>query len=339
MEVNAGEGSSQGLNAKTGQPGSKGKGTELDEWIERLLDSKPLLERDVERLCKMAKVIFAEEPNIVEVKTPVTVCGDIHGQYKDLLRIFQMGGSVPETNYLFLGDYVDRGKNSVATISLLVALKVRHKHRITMLRGNHESRQISRNFGFYNECMKRYKNANVWTHFTQLFDFFPISALIDGSIFCLHGGLSPSISTLDEVRNIKRDMEVPLCGPFHELLWTDPGNNLGWGKNLERGENALAFGADITEKFTTDNGLSLIARAHQVKMEGYEFTHQDKLVTVFSAPNYCKVRNKAAFIKFAGDYRSVKQFTAVGALEEVEIDLTSQFKCDDLIMQLSSIVI
>ncbi|XP_016334431.1 serine/threonine-protein phosphatase 2A catalytic subunit beta isoform-like [Sinocyclocheilus anshuiensis] len=125
------------------------------------------------------------------------------------MELFRIGGKSPDTNYLFMGDYVDRGYYSVETVSLLVALKVRYPERITILRGNHESRQITQVYGFYDECLRKYGNANVWKYFTDLFDYLPLTALVDGQIFCLHGGLSPSIDTLDHIRALDRLQEVP----------------------------------------------------------------------------------------------------------------------------------
>lgn len=136
------------------------------------------------------------------------MCGDVHGQFHDLMELFRIGGRSPDTNYLFMGDYVDRGYYSVETVTLLVALKVRYKERITILRGNHESRQITQVYGFYDECLRKYGNAHVWKYFTDLFDYLPLTALVDGQIFCLHGGLSPSIDTLDHIRALDRLQEV-----------------------------------------------------------------------------------------------------------------------------------
>ncbi|XP_019242151.1 PREDICTED: serine/threonine-protein phosphatase PP2A catalytic subunit-like [Nicotiana attenuata] len=150
----------------------------LDEQIAQLMQCKPLSEQEVRGLCEKAKEILMEESNVQPVKSPVTICGDIHGQFHDLAELFRIGGKCPDTNYLFMGDYVDRGYYSVETVTLLVALKVRYPQRITILRGNHESRQITQVYGFYDECLRKYGNANVWKTFTDLFDYFPLTALV-----------------------------------------------------------------------------------------------------------------------------------------------------------------
>ena len=178
------------------------------------------------------------------------------------------------------GDYVDRGYYSVETVTLLVALKIRYPQRITILRGNHESRQITQVYGFYDECLRKYGNANVWKFFTDLFDYLPLTALIDNQIFCLHGGLSPSIDTLDNIRALDRIQEVPHEGPMCDLLWSDPDDRCGWGIS-PRGAG-YTFGQDISEAFNHNNGLTLIARAHQLVMEGYNWSQDRNVVTIFS---------------------------------------------------------
>lgn len=280
------------MDAITKLPDTK----EVDDWLESLYDCKQLSEAQVKSLCEKAKEIFAQESNVVEVKSPVTVCGDVHGQFHDLMELFRIGGKPPDTNYLFMGDYVDRGYYSLETVSLLVAIKVRYRHRITILRGNHESRQITQVYGFYDECLRKYGNANVWKYFTDLFDYFPLTALIDGRVFCLHGGLSPSIDTLDHVRALDRIQEYPNEGPMPDLLWSDPDERVGWGVSA-RGIG-YTFGEDISETFNHRNGLSFIARAHQLVMEGYNWCHEKNVVTIFSAPNYCyRCGNQAALME------------------------------------------
>jgi len=268
----------------------------VDGWISQLLACKHLSEADVFELCTKAREVLSVESNVQPVRCPVTVCGDIHGQFHDLIELFRIGGWPPHTNYLFMGDYVDRGYNSVETVSLLVALKLRYRDRITILRGNHESRQITQVYGFYDECLRKYGNANVWKYFTDLFDYLPLTALIEKQIFCLHGGLSPSIDSLSNILEHDRVQEVPHEGPMCDLLWSDPDDRCGWGIS-PRGAG-YTFGQDISEQFNHHNGLTLVARAHQLVMEGYNWCHDKNVVTIFSAPNYCyRCGNQAAIME------------------------------------------
>lgn len=268
----------------------------LDKHISQLMEREKLAEEDVKQLCEKAKEILAEESNVQPVPCPVTICGDVHGQFYDLLELFRIGGKLPDTNYLFTGDYVDRGYYSLETVTLLVCLKVRFRDRITILRGNHESRQITQVYGFYDECLRKYGNANVWKYFTDLFDYLPMTALVAGKIFCLHGGLSPSLDTLDQARALDRVQEVPHEGPMCDLVWSDPDDRSGWGIS-PRGAG-YTFGQDVTESFNHHNNLDLVSRAHQLVMEGYQWAHNRGIVTIFSAPNYCyRCGNLAAIME------------------------------------------
>lgn len=147
------------------------------------------------------------ESNVVHILAPVTVVGDIHGQFFDMLEIFKIGGYCPDTNYLFLGDYVDRGLFSVETISLLVCLKLRYPNRVHLIRGNHESRGVTQSYGFYTECARKYGNANVWHHFTDMFDYLTLSVVINDDIFCVHGGELDLQYAPGDLRGFVTDME------------------------------------------------------------------------------------------------------------------------------------
>ncbi len=174
----------------------------LDRIIEELKNYKLPPEGEVKTLCQKARLLLVEEYNVVKVDAPVTICGDIHGQFFDLLKLFSIGGNSPDTNYLFLGDFVDRGYSSLETFILLMALKVRYPDRITFLRGNHESRQITQVYGFYDECLRKYGSPTIWRECTEVFDYLALACTIDNRIFCVHGGLSPTIDNIDKVHEL-----------------------------------------------------------------------------------------------------------------------------------------
>lgn len=259
--------------------------SDLDRQIEQLKRCEIIKEAEVKELCQKAMEILMEESNVQRVDAPVTICGDIHGQFYDLKELFKVGDDCPDTNYLFLGDFVDRGFYSVETFLLLLALKVRYPDRITLIRGNHESRQITQVYGFYDECLKKYGSVNVWRYCTEIFDYLSLSALIEDRILCVHGGLSPNINMLDQIRKIDRKQEVPHDGAMCDLLWSDPEDIEGWGLS-PRGAGYL-FGGNVVKQFNRTNNLELICRAHQLVMEGYKYMFDNALVTVWSAPNYC----------------------------------------------------
>ena len=272
-----------------------------DKWLEDLKELKCLPERDLKQLCEKAKEIFIEESNVQNVSAPVIICGDIHGQIYDLIELFKKGGDMPSSRYVFMGDYVDRGYNGVEVLELLLALKIKYPEHITLLRGNHESRQICFAYGFYEEITRKYGNANAWEYFTDLFDYLPLAALVEGKIFCVHGGLSPYISTIDQIRLINRKMEIPREGVFCDLMWSDPDDIETWIISC-RGAGWI-YGWKVVDEFTHINRLELICRAHQLVMEGFKYWFEKKnLCTVWSAPNYCyRCGNKASILKISSD--------------------------------------
>ncbi|KAI7751307.1 hypothetical protein M8C21_002867, partial [Ambrosia artemisiifolia] len=265
----------------------------IDLWISKVKEGNHLSEDELQLLCEYVKDILIEESNVQPVNSPVTVCGDIHGQFHDLMKLFQTGGHVPETNYIFMGDFVDRGYNSLEVFTILLLLKARYPANITLLRGNHESRQLTQVYGFYDECQRKYGNANAWRYCTDVFDYLTLSAIIDGTVLCVHGGLSPDVRTVDQIRVIERNCEIPHEGPFCDLMWSDPEDIETWA-------------------FNHINKLDLVCRAHQLVQEGLKYMFQDKgLVTVWSAPNYCyRCGNVASILSFSENMeREVKFFT------------------------------
>ncbi|OMJ67076.1 hypothetical protein SteCoe_35860 [Stentor coeruleus] len=266
---------------------------DVDAILNKLLEVKQarpgrqvtLTENEVKNLCIKSREIFLAQPILLELEAPLKICGDVHGQYYDLLRLFEYGGTPPESNYLFLGDYVDRGKQSLETVCILLAYKIKYPENFFLLRGNHECASINRIYGFYDECKRRY-NIKLWKTFTDCFNCLPIAAIIDDKIFCMHGGLSPELSNMEQIRRIMRPVDVPDTGLICDLLWSDPDPDVqGWGDN-DRGVS-FTFGGEIVANFLRKHDLDLICRAHQVVEDGYEFFAKRQLVTVFSAPNYC----------------------------------------------------
>lgn len=262
---------------------------ELDNWIEIAKECKYLPEYDFKRLCDYVGDLLLEESNVQPVSTPVTVCGDIHGQ----------------------GDFVDRGYYSLETLTRLLTLKAKWPNHITLLRGNHESRQITQVYGFYDECMSKYGNANAWRYCCRVFDLLTVAAVIDDEVLCVHGGLSPEIRTIDQMRTIDRNVEIPHKGPFCDLVWSDPDEVHSWAMS-PRGAGWL-FGKKPAEEFMAINSLNLICRAHQLVQEGYKYMFDEKLVTVWSAPNYCyRCGNIAGILEFTdATTKEAKLFQAV----------------------------
>ena len=244
-----------------------------------------LKEEEIKFLIDKSLQILKEQKMLVDLEAPIHVCGDIHGQYYDLLRIFEHCGYPGEYNYLFLGDYVDRGKQSLETICLLLCYKIKFPENFFLLRGNHESSVTNRIYGFYDECKRRY-NVRIWRSFTDLFNFLPVAALIDEKILCMHGGLSPELKNLQNIENISRPTEIPDTGLLCDLLWSDPEKDILDYDENDRGVSVV-FGEKVVEDFNKKNDLDLIIRAHQVVDEGYEFFAKRQLITIFSAPNYC----------------------------------------------------
>ncbi|MBV36610.1 MAG: hypothetical protein CMP47_14330 [Rickettsiales bacterium] len=270
------------------------KDSDVDDYIKRLLDAgyagkstKGVVLRNAEisSICSRVREIFLAQPPLIELEAPVKIVGDIHGQYSDLIRMFEMCGFPPSSNFLFLGDYVDRGKHSLETILLLMCYKIKYPENFFLLRGNHECANVTRVYGFYDEC-KRRCNVKIWKTFVDTFNCLPIAAIVAGKIFCVHGGLSPALSHMDDIRNIARPTDVPDFGLLNDLLWSDPADQEKDWESSERGVS-YSFGKKVIVDFLTRHDFDLVCRAHMVVEDGYEFFEDLILVTVFSAPNYC----------------------------------------------------
>ncbi|CEF63106.1 Serine/threonine-protein phosphatase PP1-beta catalytic subunit [Strongyloides ratti] len=222
---------------------------------------------------------------LIEIDGPVKIFGDIHGQYQNFHQLLDITGRVPTIKALFLGDYVDRGPQSLEVICYLLALKCRYPDKCYLIRGNHETPSVNRIYGFYNECGLKY-NIGMWWDFQSLFNRLPMAALVSKRIFCMHGGLSPELTNFDTIRSTIRPVEPPESGYLTDLIWSDP-TNKGDGWFYSTRGISCAFGRGVVEAASKIMGFDLIVRAHQVVQEGYEIMVGKSLITVFSAPNYC----------------------------------------------------
>ncbi len=257
------------------------------------------------KLCDIVLDIFRKEPNILYIEAPVYIFGDIHGQFSDLIHFLEMCGLPPDNKFLFLGDYVDRGNNSIEVCMLLFAMKVVFPESIYLIRGNHECPEVNRLYGLYGECESRFGSADkdiVFNKINEVLCALPLCCVVNKKIFCVHGGISPYLNKLEDINSIDRFCTIPDSGILCDLMWSDPTaavvNN--WGVN-SRGISCT-YNADSVSRFLKQNRLQLICRAHQMVSEGYKFFADNKLVTVFSAPNYCgNCGNDGAVMKISSD--------------------------------------
>ncbi|KAJ3734823.1 Metallo-dependent phosphatase-like protein [Lentinula guzmanii] len=328
--------SPESTTASSVQADMKSKSLDVDDMIQRLLDvgytgkvSKSLCLKNTEitSICLAARDVFLSQPTLVELSPPVKIVGDVHGQYSDLIRLFEMCGFPPAANYLFLGDYVDRGKQSLETILLLLCYKIKYPENFFLLRGNHECANVTRVYGFYDEC-KRRCNIKTWKTFIDVFNCLPIAAIVASKIFCVHGGLSPSLHSMEDIKRIQRPTDVPDYGLLNDLLWSDPSDTaLDWEEN-ERGVS-YCFGKGIINEFLVRYDMDLICRAHMVVEDGYEFWNDRTLVTVFSAPNYCGGEylffDSSSHVHIA-DWPLYPEFDNYGACMSVSEDLLCAFE-------------
>ncbi|XP_059663313.1 serine/threonine-protein phosphatase 5-like isoform X1 [Cornus florida] len=278
------------------------------EFVKKMMDDfknqKFLHKRYAFQIVLQTREMLRALPSLVDINIPdgkhFTVCGDVHGQFYDLLNIFELNGLPSEENpYLFNGDFVDRGSFSVEVILTLFAFKCMSPSAIYLSRGNHESKSMNKIYGFEGEVRSKLSETFVEL-FAEVFCCLPLAHVINQKVFVVHGGLfSVDGVKLSDIREIDRFCEPPEEGLMCELLWSDPQPQPGRGPS-KRGVG-LSFGADVTHKFLQENNLDLVVRSHEVKDEGYEIEHDGKLITVFSAPNYCdQMGNKGAFIRFEG---------------------------------------
>eukprot|EP01026_Neomeris_dumetosa_P048164 TRINITY_DN4158_c0_g2_i2.p1 TRINITY_DN4158_c0_g2~~TRINITY_DN4158_c0_g2_i2.p1 ORF type:complete len:916 (+),score=170.18 TRINITY_DN4158_c0_g2_i2:140-2749(+) len=268
--------------------------------------------QEVTELCDVVQQIFENEKTVLQLKAPVKIFGDLHGQFGDLMRLFDeygspsTGGDITYIDYLFLGDYVDRGTHSLETICLLLSLKKEHPNSVHLIRGNHEAADINALFGFRMECMERLGDPDgkiVWNRINQLFNYLPLAALIENKIMCMHGGIGRSIQQISQIEKLKRPLTMEEGGMvLMDLLWSDPTVNdqVTGVQPSPRGPGLVTFGPDRVMEFTQNNNLQMIIRAHECVMDGFERFAQGRLITLFSATNYCGTANNAGAILVVG---------------------------------------
>ena len=249
-------------------------------------------------------------------KGHIRVCGDTHGQYYDLLNIFEIGGfPAPDNPYLFNGDYVDRGSFSFEVVFTLLAIKLALSSSITLMRGNHETKNMNKMYGFEGEVLHKY-DGTVMKLFYDVFSHLPLATVIQDTVFVVHGGISTENNgevSLDAIEKIKRGREPPESGLMSDLLWADPQPQVG--RSFSKRGMGFSFGPDFTDRFLAYNNLKLLVRSHEVKDAGYEVDHAGKCITVFSAPNYCdQMGNKGALIKFDLANNMKPEFTQFDAV-------------------------
>lgn len=276
----------------------------VKEMMARFKAEKLIAKKDLLWILMKVLAIFKTLPNFTPISVPddeeITVCGDTHGQFYDLMNIFEINGHVSNTNrYLFNGDFVDRGSYSFENVTTLLALKVLYPDRIFLSRGNHEGLNMNRVYGFEGEVKKKYDDF-VFSFFSEVFNALPTGHIINGKVFVTHGGLySKDNVTIEDLQKANRFGEIPEGGLICESLWADPQPMNGRSPS-KRGVG-LSFGPDVTNNFLQTNNLKLVVRSHEVKEDGYVVEHGGKCITIFSAPNYCdSIGNKGAFIRFKG---------------------------------------
>ena len=298
------------------------------EMIEYFKSQKLIHRKYVLLILRAARDIFSKSSSLLRLSLPeesegdekekiqshFTVCGDTHGQYYDFCNILLLGGFPSSKNpYLFNGDFVDRGSFSFEVVFTLIAIKVSDPDAIFMLRGNHETKNMNKIYGFEGEILHKY-DILVYNLFSEVFSWLPLAAVIQDSIFVVHGGLSTKDDgnfLLEEIENIDRGKEPPETGLMSDLLWSDPQHLAGRSRS-KRGVG-FSFGPDITQNFLDKNNLNLLVRSHEVKDEGYVIEHDGNCITIFSAPNYCdSMGNKGAFIRFETDL--IPRFTQFEAV-------------------------
>lgn len=250
-------------------------------------------EEDLCQLCQLTQQSVSDDPIVLNLTSPIVIVGDLHGQILDLFRILRKFGIPNNTKYLFLGDIVDRGEFSIETTTFIFALRVLYPQNVFILRGNHEFTQLCSHCGFMEEIVKVYGSEKLFTSFIDAFNCLPLLSIIDQYIICVHGGIGPNWNSISQISSYKRPIEHYNEETISSMLWSDPSNNVLYYSESPRGVGYI-FGQSALIEFLNKNKAKMLIRGHECVQEGYQFMFGNRLVTVFSASNYCGLVNNDA---------------------------------------------
>ena len=299
--------------------------TPYGQIIDKFWKGKLATATEVKFIIEEATKVFRSEPNVLSISPPLTMCGDIHGSFLDLIKIFHISGAPPFTRYLFLGDYVDRGDKSVEVLMLICVFKIMYKDSFYMLRGNHESMGITDMYGFRSEVLRKYGSESLYQSFESLFNSMPIAAVVNNEVFCVHGGITGHAMAIEEIMRLDRFIDIPNSGAMCELLWNDPiDENCEFIESSDRNIGSM-FGAAATEEFFRINGIRMVIRAHQTKKFGFEYCQGKRVLTVFSASNYEKNIKNYGGIVTVDENMKIKEISFMATQKNSDLELLSSF--------------
>ncbi|EAY05874.1 Ser/Thr protein phosphatase, putative [Trichomonas vaginalis G3] len=258
---------------------------DIDKLISWVSEGNPPEEEDVTALIDLVTPIFDSEPNLLKIQPPLKICGDSHGQLYDSLKMFELSPAAPDTRYLFLGDYVDRGAFSIELLTLLLAYKLKYPNDFFLLRGNHETIAVNSEYGFQAEIEAKYGKHTLFDKCNELFKSMPVAALVDNRLLCLHGGICPQLQTIEQIDEFDRHVEPDYTSLLSNIIWSDPSESIHKWQRSDRRSGYL-FGEEQIAKFLADNHLQALVRSHEM-VDGFRIQFDGKVITVWNAPNYC----------------------------------------------------
>ena len=262
----------------------------LDELINKIYNNELPSNKEFNKIYLKAKEILNQRKNIAILNTPLIICGCINAHFEELKDIFKICGDISENKYLFLGDYVGRGWNGLSTFMLLILYLIKYPNNITLLRGNHDSRTMSIMYGLYDECLKKIEikeeAEDIYNKINELFDLLQLAAVIDNKYFCVHGGLSHELKKIEILNSIERKKEIPEKGIITDLIWSDPKEEVNEFEPSKKGAGQFYGEKAVNDFLKENNNIEMIIRSHELVDDGYKFQFNNKLLTVFSAPDY-----------------------------------------------------